>query len=259
LTDPKSSDDIIGFIIPVYNEEDLLESAVEELETFLRDLQITFELILVENGSDDRTREILKSLAEAHEWIRPVTLEKADYGEALRAGIEATPHEFNFILNLDWWDENFIETALDCRDKYDLIIGSKRLPESTDNRSPYRHLLSWGLNTLLWILVGFQGTETHGLKAFKKSSVEKLLSKINLSRGMFDTELVLRAQHEGLNLTELPVILDEKRPPRNWMTQKIAQNLYDIIFLTYFIRRDYSWSGETGNESKKASSKDSSG
>lgn len=235
--------DTVGFIIPVYNESEILHREVTELSGFLDGLGIDYEIILVENGSRDNTLEILNELKDGNANVDGYSLEVADYGEALKSGMKRTPHERNFLLNIDWWDPHFIEDGLRELENHDLVIGSKRLNDSLDNRSPYRKLLSWGLNTLLNVLVGFSGTETHGLKAFRKSALDDIVESCRMSRGMFDTEIVIRAEKEGLRMVELPVELSEDRPPRNWMIKKIAQNLYDIWWLMFFIRRDYGFFG----------------
>ena len=230
-----------GYIIPVYNESEILVETIRELSEFLSGLEREFEIIVVENGSTDGTRKLVKDLAETHEYLSGFYLENADYGEALKKGIEVTPHEHNFFLNLDWWDREFIRQSLCDLEEVDLIVGAKNLSSSVDNRSPYRKFLTWGLNGLLSVLVGFRGQETHGLKAFNKSDIHGLIPDIELRRGMFDTELVLRAQYEGVSSKERPVTLDDDRPARNWMIKKISQNLVDLVFLTWIIRRDYGW------------------
>jgi len=233
----------VGFIIPIYNESKLLRSEVTDLSAFLDDLGISFEIILIENGSQDGTPEIVRNLEETFDRVNGYSLDEADYGQALKKGMKTTPHEINFLLNIDWWDTQFIKNALSFIEDYDLVVGSKRLDGSVDRRSAYRKLLSWGLNTLLWILVGFSGTETHGLKCFRKSGVRDILEQCRMSRGMFDTEVIIRAEKKNLRKIEIPVILEEDRPARNWMFQKIGQNLVDIVWLTYIIRREYGFSG----------------
>jgi len=230
-----------GYIIPVYNESDILEQTIRDFSEFLSELGQEFEIVIVENGSTDGTRHQVKNLVEIYDFVSAAYLEKGDYGEALKKGFDLTPHEQNFFLNLDWWDRQFIRQSISELEQFDLIVGAKTLPSSVDNRSTYRKFLTWGLNTLLSILVGFRGGETHGLKAFNKSAIEDLIQKTELRRGMFDTELVLRAQYEGISMKELPVVLDDDRPARNWMIKKIIQNVVDIVCLTWIIRRDYGW------------------
>jgi glycosyltransferase involved in cell wall biosynthesis len=231
--------DTVGYIIPVYNEADILEEQLRLFSEFLDTLDDPYQIIVVENGSRDDTLEILEEMAAEYSHITAHSLDNADYGDALKAGMKRTPCERNFLLNIDWLDKTFVRRGLEELENHDLVIGSKRLGQSVDNRSPYRKLLSWGLNTLLRILVGFRGTETHGLKAFRRSTVGEIVERCEMNRGMFDTEVVIRAQKEGLRTTELPVELTEDRPPRNWMIKKIGQNLVDIWGLTYVIRRDY--------------------
>jgi glycosyltransferase involved in cell wall biosynthesis len=236
----------IGFVIPVYNEEKILEEQLNELLDFLDSFEPSAEVVVVENGSQDRTAELLDELAAEESRINPLHLDRANYGLALKKGLEFISTENVFLLNIDFWDKDFIRNSLGELDNYDLIIGSKSHPESFDNRSIYRKFLTWGLNFLLGLMVGFKGTETHGLKALRKSAVERYLDDLQLARGMFDTELVIRAQYEGLSIKEVPVSLEDDRQPRNWMLQKIYQNVVDIVKLTWVIRSSYGFFNSTG-------------
>lgn len=236
VTGPEHS---FGVVIPIFNEEDILEDNLSELIRDLEPYAYEYTIYAVENGSQDESRTILNNLKKELKSLKVVHLDKPDYGEALRAGIQQTKYEKNLIINMDFWDKKFIKQSLPLLEEYGLIIGTKSHPGSEDDRSSYRKLLTWGLNTLLGWLVNFEGNETHGLKALKKSSIEPFLDQIRLRRGMFDTEMVIRAQKEGVRIRELPVHLYEDRPPRNWMLKKILQNLVDIIRLTWVIRREY--------------------
>lgn len=239
------TNETIGFVIPVYNEEEILEQELSELLSFLDTLDHSTEIMVVENGSRDRTPEILNDISSEKPNIVGKHLDRANYGLALREGLESIQQEKIFLLNIDFWDRDFIRNSLGMLEDYDLIIGSKSHPESLDNRSIYRKFLTRALNWLLGLMVGFRGTETHGLKALRKSSIKRYLDNIKLKRGMFDTELVIRAQYEDLNILEVPVDLKDDREPRNWMLQKIYQNVVDIVKLTWVIRRDYGFFGSS--------------
>ncbi|MFB6345793.1 MAG: glycosyltransferase family 2 protein [bacterium] len=229
-----------SFLIPAYNEELIIEDEILELQAFLSEEFNSYEIIVVENGSTDASPEILRRLEKQLEELNVRHLDVANYGKALETGINATSCNRTFILNIDLWDRDFIKRAREELDDFDLIIGTKRHPDSKDQRSLFRHFLTWGLNFLLTILVGFEGTDTHGLKAFRKDSLLPIIRKIKLTRGMFDTEMVIRTQKEGKSIKEIPIELEVDRAPRNWMIQKIFQNLVDITKLTWIIHQEYS-------------------
>ena len=75
-------------VIPVYNEEALLATAINDLMLRLGDIPLTTEVIISENGSKDRTREIARELAAKHRNIRVLNTDEPNYGRALRRGIE---------------------------------------------------------------------------------------------------------------------------------------------------------------------------
>lgn len=237
----------VGFVIPVYNEEKIIAEELSQLLGFVDSLDHSAEVTVVENGSQDKTAEILDRISDDEPSVKALHLDRANYGLALKAGLDAVEATHVFLLNIDFLDEEFIRNALELLDDYDMVIGSKSHSQSFDNRSVYRQFLTWGLNFLLGLMVGFQGTETHGLKGLRRSSVEPFLDDIQLDRGMFDTELVVRAQYESLAIKEIPVSLEEDREPRNWMLQKIYQNVVDIMKLTLVIRGDYGFFNDSGN------------
>lgn len=221
----------IGSILPAYNEEDIIRGQLKKLRSYLNSLKNPYDIIVVENGSTDQTPEILEDLSAKFSSLSVIHLQKANYGRALRQGTIESKHDLNFFLNVDLVNIEFMDRALNLLEDYDLIVGSKRLDEAQDERSTFRNFLSWGLNSLLAITVGFEGTDSHGLKAFRRSPLEPIVKKSQLDRGMFDTEMIIRAERNGIEKKEIPITVDENRPARNFMVQKITQNLIDIVKL----------------------------
>ena len=76
---PRSVD--VSVVIPVYNEADNLHELVERVGAALLPTGRSFELLLIDDGSSDASREILRSLAEAHPWLRPLLLIR-HYGQS---------------------------------------------------------------------------------------------------------------------------------------------------------------------------------
>ena len=79
----------ISIVIPIYNEEAILHAAVVDLRERLKPLGWSYEIILAENGSKDRTVELARTLAEKYAEVRFITAGAPDYGKALREGLWA--------------------------------------------------------------------------------------------------------------------------------------------------------------------------
>ena len=224
---------MLSVIIPVYNEEGVLNSLIEAITPILQKLvaENEYELIFVDNGSVDGSVSEIKAAQASIKSIRLIQLLKPDYGEALRIGLLESRFEWAFIINVDFWDPGFLAWAWSMRESFDYFIGSKRADLRLNHQQVYRKLLSWGLNFILKNLLGSPTTDTHGQKLLHTKKLRNLINECKMRRGQFDTELTLRAVRKGFRIAEAPVPIIELRKPRNLMIQKILRNINDISIL----------------------------
>ena len=229
----------LSVIVPIYNEKDELWSMAEQLAVHLDQIIgiDKWQYILIDNGSTDSTPEIVRQIKQNWPNSIKIRLEYPNYGEALSVGLKGAETEWAFVINVDWWDPVFLKWAWSHRKRYDIILGSKRGDNTLNKQGKYRRLLSWGLNFTLQLIFGFVGSDTHGQKLIRLSTMRDILEECEMRRGQFDTEFILRAMRKGLWLAEAPVPIVEKRKQRNWMFKKIAQNLWDIFFLRSIIHK----------------------
>ncbi|HZS37500.1 MAG TPA: glycosyltransferase [Polyangia bacterium] len=228
----------LSIVIPVYNEEGILHASVIDLISRLDELGLTYEILLAENGSKDRTVAIGEELQQKHPQVSIHSLGAPDYGRALRDGILRARGEFVVCDEIDLCDTDFYQRALHVleADHADLVVGSKVMEGAEDRRPMMRHAATLVINGMLRVLVGFHGTDTHGLKAFRR---ERLLSTVEncvLTRDLFASEFVIRAEREGKRVTEIPIRIVEKRPPSINLIKRVPKVLRDIARLTYIIR-----------------------
>jgi len=223
----------LSVVVPIFNEEKILFATAKNLSQYL-DIIVginKWQYVLVDNGSTDSTPLIIKNICNKWPLSLHIKLPKPNIGEALKAGLENAEGLWAYIINVDWWDPVFICWAWENREKYDLIIGSKRADPYLNHHPQFRKFLSWGLNSLLQILFDFVGMETHGQKLLKMSSMKNIIETCVMRRGQFDTELTLKALKFGLWVAEVPVPIKEVRKHRNLMIKKILQNVYDLFKL----------------------------
>jgi glycosyltransferase involved in cell wall biosynthesis len=228
----------VSIVIPVYNEEAILRAAVVDLRVRLADFQLAHEIILAENGSRDGTREVAEELARRYPEVRLLSTGEPNYGKALREGILAARGEFVICEEIDLCDDTFHRAALtELRSgRADLVIGSKLLGGSKDQRPAIRHLASLGYNLLLRVLLGFAGTDTHGLKAFRRSALEPVVRACLVDKDVFASELVIRAYRSEVRVIEIPVRVVEKRPPSINLFKRVPNVLGNLARLTWAIR-----------------------
>ncbi len=202
----------ISIVIPIYNEEVILSQSVRHLVQGCDAHGISYELVLCENGSTDRTVEIAEQLCEELPTVRLLRYPEPNYGGALNAGIQSARGKNIICFEIDFYDIPFVEIANVMLKKYDAVIGSKRSPGARDRRPWVRRFITWGFNTFLRIFYRFKGTDTHGIKAFRAGPAKLVAASCQTGRDIFTTELVLRMERANFRMCEIPLEIEEIRP-----------------------------------------------
>lgn len=229
----------ISIVIPIYNEEAILEAAVKDLLDRLERLGLAFELILAENGSRDRTVALAEELAARFPEVRTFSLGEPNYGKALKRGILEARGDIVICDEIDLCDTDFYQRALALLDAHecDLVVGSKVLDSSSDERPLLRHVATLVINGMLRISLGFRGTDTHGLKAFRRTSLVPVVERCIVDKDLFASELVIRAERtNSVRIREIPVRVLEKRPPSIHLFRRVPNVLKGIARLVVAIR-----------------------
>lgn len=204
-------------VVPVHNEAKILRQSLTRLLEVLRGLGRDFDVVVCENGSTDETAEVAEALRQDHPELRVERLPQANYGLALRHAIACCKHELVLLVNADFWDVGFIREALvRLEEGAELVVGSKAMRGSRDERPLIRRVITCAFNQMLRWTLGFRGTDTHGVKAFRRAPFLPLVAACVTDHWIFDTELVLRAERAGLRTLELPVSVRELRAPSCW-------------------------------------------
>lgn len=228
----------ISFVIPIYNEQAILHAAIVDLRERLSSFPETYEVVLAENGSSDRTLDVALELSQKYPNVRFISIGQPNYGEALRAGVEAARGDLVICEEIDLCDTDFHRRAIDLlgTGAFDMVIGSKLLAGAQDERPFLRHAASLVYNGLLRVAVGFEGTDTHGLKAFRREALLPIVRACLVDRDVLASELVVRAYRAGLRVREIPVRVLEKRAPSINLTRRVPNVLKNVARLTWAIR-----------------------
>jgi glycosyltransferase involved in cell wall biosynthesis len=237
-TDPR-----ISFVIPIYNEEGILHAAIVDLRERLRPFGWRYEIILAENGSKDRTIAIAEELAAKYTdvdegQVRLMSLGEPNYGKAMKQGILLARGELVICEEIDLCDTDFHRRAIEILEsgRADLVIGSKLAVGSEDARPLLRHAASIAYSGMLRIILGFRGTDTHGLKAFRRIALLDTVRACLVDKDVFASEFVIRADRGGIKTEEIPVHIVEKRPPSINLFKRVPNVLKSVAKLTYAIR-----------------------
>ena len=230
---------MISIVIPVYNEAKIVREAAADLSAKLDALGWDYEILLTENGSTDGTPEILAQLAVENRRVRFLHGDEPNYGKALKRGILEARGEQVICDEIDLCDVGFYQRALPMLESgADLVIGSKAMKGADDARPLVRRFATRVITLLLRITTGFRGTDTHGLKAFRREALLETTQRCKLDRDVFASEFVIRAHREGKKVVEIPFAVREKRPPSINLIKRVPHVLKSVAKLAISVRQN---------------------
>lgn len=192
----------ISVIFPAYNEEDNVERAVAAALGSFRRFFDKIEIIVVDDGSKDKTSERLDALAESTpEVVAKHHAKNRGYGAALRTGIEAAQHELIFFSDSDLqFDLDEIELLLEWIDHHDIVTGyrAKRADPMI------RKLNAWAWGTLVKTVLGVRVKDIDcAFKLFHRHVFDGY--KLESVGAMINTEILARAKQNKMTIKEVPV------------------------------------------------------
>ncbi len=228
----------ISIIIPIHNEENYLFKFLPELVWKLNKTSFNWQLIVSENGSSDNTLQLAQEYAKRTKDVQVLTSPNPDYGLAVKKGFLAADGDYLVLFDLDYYDTNFIDQAILKMNKYDVVVGSKLDPESQDTRSIHRRFATLVFSSILKMLFGLKISDTHGIKILKRKKFLPLIKQSRMTKELFDTELLLRAQKNNFEIGELPISVIEKRQSRSSIFVRGLKTLKDLVKLKFYFLRE---------------------
>jgi len=225
----------VSVVIPVYNEAENLKELVQRVGAALLPTGRTFELLLVDDGSNDGSREILRSLAAAHPWLRPLVLIR-NYGQstALQAGFDHAAGDLVVTLDGDLQNDPMeIPRLLELIDRsphIDVISGWRR---QRQDRTWSRKLPSWVANRLISSVTGVR-LHDYGcaLKVYRRAILENV--RLYGETHRFIAALAVEA---GARMVEEPVLHHARtRGKSKYGIDRIFRVLLDLLWIKFSMR-----------------------
>ena len=231
----------LSVVMPAHNEAGYLDQTLKTLTAALRERDLDFELVVVENGSTDSTLGDARAFAADDDAVVVLTRPTADYGAAMREGLLAARGDVVVVFDVDYFDPEFVDVVLPrlaAPDGPAIIVGSKRAPGTHDARPWPRRAITAGFSTLLRVGFGLHVSDTHGMKGMQRATVEPIARRCRNGTDLFDTELVLRADRAGLVVAEVPVTVEEHRPSRTPIARRVARTMVGLVRLRVQLWRE---------------------
>ena len=214
--------------MPVYNEADFVPVAIPKLVAEVESVGAPYTIHVVENGSSDGTADVAKKAAGDANVIVS-SLPSADYGAAMRHGFLEADSDWVINFDIDYFSADFLRRVIDQPDDVDLVIASKRDPNSEDRRPPIRRIATLVFNMLLTLILRSRVSDTHGMKAFRSSLVSDIAPQVVSTEDLFDTELVVRAERAGYRIVEVPVVVEEIRAARSSLVKRAPRTIAGLF------------------------------
>jgi dolichyl-phosphate beta-glucosyltransferase len=199
----------LSIIIPAHNEELRLPRTLNQVFAFLETQTYPTEVVVVENGSSDRTLELAREVAASQPNLIVLHEDHPGKGNAVRRGVLEAQGQYRFICDADLSMpieevQNFLPPALTG---FDVVIASREAPGAVRYNEPsYRHWGGRAINLVIrsLILPGLQDTQC-GFKCFHADAAQKLFSQQTLGGWSFDIEILYLARKKRMSIREIPV------------------------------------------------------
>ncbi len=218
-------------VVPIFNEEDIVLDSARKIYEICKKTNIEFEIIFSENGSNDKTLELINHFCSTKKECKVLSNEIANYGMALKNGFEKAKYEMVISFDIDYFSQQFLIESISLNKKYSAITASKRLNNSEDGRKLIRRLATNFFVILLKILFQTSMSDTHGMKAIRKKSLEKQISKVVSTQDLFDTELLIRIEKNQEEIYEVPAMVNEMRPSVSLIYSRIPRTIKSLLKL----------------------------
>ncbi|NQT47397.1 MAG: glycosyltransferase family 2 protein [Chloroflexi bacterium] len=235
----------LSIVVPAYNEEKRLPDSMPQMINFVRKQDYPIEVIIVNDGSTDRTAEVVKGFQRDSPFIALLQVDHGGKGHAVRAGMLQAKGEYLFLCDSDLSMpieeiNKFLPPTLS---EYDVAIASREIKGANRYDEPsYRHLMGRVFNLIVRLLAvpGIQDTQA-GFKCFRREAARQVFRLQTIKGWGFDVETLFIAQRRGMVIVEVPI---------NWYYNnrsqvKPIQDTYNM-FLEVLKVRFNGWQGRYG-------------
>jgi dolichyl-phosphate beta-glucosyltransferase len=200
---------LLSIIIPALNEERRLPPSLEKIDAFLKTQPFSAEVIVIDNGSKDRTAEIVREYSTVHPYVSLIHLKERGKGRAVKAGMLAATGDFRFICDTDLSMpiDEIVKFLPPNSNGYDISIATREGNEARRIDEPeYRHFMGRVNNLIIKVTAvrGFEDTQC-GFKMFNRESAEDLFAVQRMNGIGFDVEILFIAKRRGYKIRQVPI------------------------------------------------------
>lgn len=238
-----SQDLYLSVVIPAYNEEqNFNKGLIEEVPKYLEKQDYKWEVLIVDDGSTDKTALLAENFAKKNGNIRLIKNPHQGKAETVKKGVEEAQGTFILFTDFDQATPlSEVEKLLPFFPENDIVIGSRQLPGAKREKEPFhRHLMGLGFNLIVQTIAvrGIWDTQA-GFKCFKTKVAKELFSELKVygkSKKVegalvtaFDVELLFLAKKRGYKIKEVPIIWHHVSTTRVSPLKDSARMFRDVL------------------------------
>lgn len=201
---------MLTVIIPAYNEEKRIAKTLQLIDKELSAGSLPYEILVVNDGSRDKTKEVVKSLENGH--IRLLSYdENKGKGGAVSYGVKFAAGQFIIFTDADlaYSPKNIYKAVKLLSEGADVVIGNRQGEKGGKEYPWHRKMMSFGFNSFVKMNLGLKEKDTQcGFKGFRYNAAQSIFEKMQLSGWGFDVEMLFIAEKLGYKIKSLPVLLN---------------------------------------------------
>ena len=239
----QNSQPYLSVVIPAYNEEpNFKKDLINEVPKYLGKQDYVWEVLIVDDGSEDKTAELAEDFAKKYKNIRVIRNPHQGKAETVKTGVLKAMGKFVLFTDFDQATPiSEVEKLFPFIPEFDIVIGSRQLPGAKREKEPFhRHLMGLGFNLLVQVIAvsGIWDTQA-GFKCFKSEVAKDLFSRLKVYghgkkvKGAlvtaFDVELLFIAKKLGYKIKEVPIVWHHVATSRVNPIKDSLRMLRDVI------------------------------
>ena len=213
----------LSLIIPAYNDETTVGRLIADGAKLLEDICPDYEIVVINDGSKDKTWEVLQQAAKANSHIRLINHEiNQGYGVTVKELYYAAQKNLVFLLPGDYqYAPKELLAMAEGLAKYDLVIGFRAKRNDPWRRKMQSHVY----NLMLRVLYGIKHKDVNSIKLFKRAILDRI--QLQSPTAFVDAELCIRAEKSGFRIVEIPI----EHLPR--LSQGASGGKFSVIAQTF--------------------------
>lgn len=196
----------LSVVLPAYNEEEAVGDVVRKTYIYLKNKFKRFEILVVNDGSTDRTRDVVMVVKEdGCPHVRLVEhVKNRGYGEALRSGFKAARYDWIFLMDADGqFDIGEIDKFLSKANQFEVVIGYRQ--KRADGW--WRAIMTWGYMQIVRLIFDLRVRDAGcAFKLFKRDSWQQAQPITARDHKIFSIEWLWKLQRMGYEIEQLPVV-----------------------------------------------------